>query len=121
MKKGLIAIFMAMVSMTAFAQRQDSNATPEQRAENQTKMMTESLKLTDDQQKQVYTLALARVNKMQELRAAGTQDRTQMRASMETFNTEINKILTPEQQEKYKADQAERRGNGGGRGGQRNR
>jgi len=120
MKKGLIAIIMAFVSFAAFAQRPDANATPEQRAEAQTKTMTESLKLTEDQQKQIYALNLDRGKKMEELRNSAGQDRSKMRESMEAFNTEVSKILTPEQQEKYKAMMEERRNNRGGGGAPRN-
>ena len=122
MRKSLLAILLAFVSFTTFAQR-GGNATPEQRAENQTKTLTENLKLSDDQQKKVYDLSLARAKKMQELRDAQNMDREQMRASMETFNTEISKILTVEQQEKYKTwleDRRNNRGGGGGGGGPRN-
>ena len=69
----------AFASITAFAQRPDANATPEQRAEAQTKTMTENLKLSDDQQKQVYALNLDRSKKMQELRDSQNQDRSKMR------------------------------------------
>ena len=122
MKKGLIAIMFAFASITAFAQRPDANATVEQRAEAQTKTMTESLKLTEDQQKQIYTLNLGRAKQMEEMRSAGTPDREKMRASMETFNAEVTKVLTPEQQETYKKMMEERRNRGGGQrgGGPRN-
>lgn len=113
MRKGLIALILTLISFATFAQRQDSETTPEQRAENQTKTMTERLDLSDEQQKQVYALNLARVQKMQEMRESQTRDRSQMRASMETFNTEIAKILTVEQQEKYKTMLEDRRNNGG--------
>ena len=114
MKKGLIALMLAFVSISAFAQRPDANATVEQRAENQTKMMMESLKLTEDQQKQIYALNLGRAKQMEEMRSGGSPDREKMRASMETFNTEVTKILTPEQQETYKKMMEERRNRGGG-------
>ena len=114
MRKGLIAMMLAFASITAFAQRPDNNMTAEQRAENQTKMMTESLKLSADQQKQIYPLNLDRAKKMEEMRNAQTQDRSKMRESMEAFNTELSKVLTPEQQEKYKTMMEERRNNRGG-------
>jgi protein CpxP len=119
MRKGLIAIMLAFASFTAFAQRPDTNRTPEQRAEAQTKNLTESLKLTEDQQKQVYALNLERGKQMMEMRNAGTPDREKMRESMEAYNVALTKILTPEQQESYKKIMAERRGQGGGGGGRR--
>lgn len=117
MRKLMLSLFLAFASVAAFAQRQDSDMTPEKRAEAQTKTMTERLGLSDEQQKQVYALSLARVQKMQELRDSQTQDRSQMRASMETFNNEVAKVLTVEQQEKYKTMLEDRRNNGGGGGG----
>ena len=121
MRKTMLAMIMALFSVAAFAQRQDSDVTPEKRAENQTKQMTEKLNLSEDQQKQVYNLTLARAQKVKELREAQTVDREQMRASMETYNNEVAKILTVEQQEKYKTmledrRSGDRRGGGGGGG-----
>lgn len=120
MKRGIIAMMMAFASITAFAQRDMAKMTPEARAENQTKSLTESLKLTEEQQKQVYTLNLTRAQKMEELRSAQQSDRSEMKESMEKFNTELNKVLTPEQQEKYKTAMEERRKNGGRSRGPRN-
>ena len=113
MKKGLIAILLAFASFSAFAQRPDNNMSVEKRAENQTKMMTDSLKLTADQQKQIYTLNLDRAKQMEEMRSSANADRSKMRESMATFNTEVTKVLTPEQQEKYKAMMEARRNRGG--------
>ncbi|WP_082213342.1 hypothetical protein [Dyadobacter psychrophilus] len=118
MKKTMLAMIMALFSIAAFAQRQDSDVTPEKRAENQTKQMTEKLNLSEDQQKQIYNLSLARAQKVKEMREAQTIDREQMRASMETFNNEVAKLLTVEQQEKYKTMLEDRRG-GDRRGGDR--
>jgi len=117
MKKGIIAIMLAFASISAFAQRDNAKMTAEARAENQTKSLTESLKLTEEQQKQVYALNLSRAQKMDEMRNSQDADRSKMRESMEAFNTELQKVLAPEQQEKYKAAMEERRKNGGmGRG-----
>lgn len=116
MRKGLFALVLAFVSMTAFAQRGggNGNATPEERAKRQTTMLTESLKLTEDQQKKVYDLNIARAKEMEALRDSQNQDRSKMRESMEKFNAELGKILTPEQQESYKKVLEERRSNRGG-------
>jgi Spy/CpxP family protein refolding chaperone len=117
MKRGIIAIMMVFASMTAFAQRDMAKMTPEARAENQTKTLTENLKLTEEQQKKVYNLNLSRAQKMEEMRKSKDADRTKMKESMEAYNTELSKVLTPEQQEKYKTAMKERRTDGGmGRG-----
>ena len=98
-------------SLTAFAQRGGGNMTPEARAENQTKMMVERLGLSEEQQKQVYSLNLTRFQKMQELREA--QNREGMRDVQEKFQQDMTALLTPEQQEKYKALAEEMRQSGG--------
>jgi len=117
MKRGIIAILMVFASMTAFAQRDMVKMTPEARAENQTRALTKNLNLTEEQQKQIYTLNLTRAQKMEEMRNSRDADRSKMKDSMEGYNKELSKVLTPEQQEKYKTTMEERRKNGGmGRG-----
>ena len=95
---------MVFASMTAFAQRDMAKMTPEARAENQTRALTKNLNLT-------------RAQKMEEMRNSRDADRSKMKDSMEGYNKELSKVLTPEQQEKYKTTMEERRKNGGmGRG-----
>ncbi|WP_439555706.1 hypothetical protein [Dyadobacter sp.] len=111
MKKIVFVFLLTFTTVAGFAQRQGGgNMTAEPRAENQTKTLTENLNLSEDQKKQVYNLSLARAQKVQELRNAQNADRTEMRASMENFNNELSKILTVEQQEKYKTMLEDRRG-----------
>lgn len=112
MKKLLIAAVLTFAGFTSFAQRPNDNRTPEQRAEAQTKSLTESLKLNEDQQKQIYTLNLERMKQMAEMRESGAPDREKMRASMEAYNTAVSKVLTPEQQEAYKKEMEQRRSSG---------
>jgi hypothetical protein len=85
MKKLLVILALFIVGTVSFAQRGGggNNATPEMRAEQQTKMMTEQLGLSDVQQKQIYTLNLDRAQKIQELREA--QNRDGMRALNDDF------------------------------------
>lgn len=116
MRKGLIALFLFLGSLTAFAQRPNDDRTPEQRAEMQTKSLTKNLNLSEEQQKKVYALNLERSKQMAEMRNSQDRDRDKMRASMETYNTELQKLLTPEQKESYKKMTEERRSRGG-RGG----
>ncbi|PWJ58463.1 hypothetical protein CLV98_104323 [Dyadobacter jejuensis] len=117
MKKGLMIIMLAMASMTAFAQRPNNSGTAEERAEAQTKRMTESLKLSEDQQKQVYALTLDRMQSMEEMRKSQSMDRDKMKASNEAYQAKMNEILTPEQQEQLKTMNSDRQGQGGGRKG----
>ncbi|HEV7380705.1 MAG TPA: hypothetical protein VGN64_12985 [Dyadobacter sp.] len=109
MKKVLIAFVLTLAGFTSFAQRPNDNRTPEQRAEAQTKSLTESLKLSEEQQKQIYTLNLDRTKQMAEIRASGNPDREKMRASMDDYNVAVNKVLTAEQQEVYKKEMEQRR------------
>lgn len=112
MKKGILAMLLAFATMSAFAQRQGSGGTPEERAKMQTTSLTESLKLTEAQQKQVYTLNLERATKMKEMRDAQNQDREAMKTSMQAYETALEKVLTPEQLKQHQANIAERRKNG---------
>ncbi|WP_025762051.1 DUF4890 domain-containing protein [Dyadobacter tibetensis] len=117
MKKVLMMVLL-FASTTAFAQRPNQGGTPEQQAEKQTARLTESLKLSEEQKKQVYDLNLKRMTTMSEMRKAENMDRSKMKESNEVFNAELAKILSPEQQEKLKAMESERKGQGqGGRQG----
>tara|TARA_R110002124_G_scaffold153871_6_gene320896 strand:+ start:179 stop:556 length:378 start_codon:yes stop_codon:yes gene_type:complete len=116
MKKVVMLMMLAFASLTVFAQR-NNDATPEERADRQTKQLTKSLALTEDQEKKVYALNLDRMKEMEEMRKSQSTDREKMKASQDKYQAEVGKILTAEQMEKYKATMTERRG-GGGQGGQ---
>ena len=115
----MIMLGLLVLGTASYAQRgggNGGNATPEVRAERQTKTMTEKLGLSEDQQKKVYTLQLARAQKMQELREA--QNRDGMKTANEDFQKNLAAILTPEQAKKYEEMEAEmraQRGQGGPR------
>lgn len=115
---------LMLLGTAAFAQRGGSDVTPEKRAERQTKMMTEKLALSADQQKQVYALQLTRTQKMQEMRASQDKSadaRDRMKSANDDFQKSMDGILTADQKTKYDTMQAEmregRRG-GGQQGGQ---
>lgn len=111
MKKSIVTLALVVISLTAFAQR---GGTPEERAENQTKRMTKSLGLSEEQQKKVLALNVAQAKSREENNNA---DREKMKAAREAYQKELATILTPEQLEKLKAQQEEmRRNRGGGRG-----
>lgn len=118
MRKLMIMLGLLVLGTASYAQqRGGGNATPEVRAERQTKMMTEKLALSEDQQKKVYTLQLARGQKMEELREAKNRDG--MKTANEDFEKNLAAILTPDQAKKYEAMQAEARAQRGQGGGQR--
>lgn len=115
----MIMLGLLVLGTASYAQRgggNGGNATPEVQAERQTKMMTEKLGLSEDQQKKVYTLQLARGQKMQELREAKNRDG--MKTANEDFEKDLAVILTPDQTKKYEAMQAQAQSGQGG-GGQR--
>jgi periplasmic protein CpxP/Spy len=102
-------------------------ASPEERAERQTKMMTEQLSLTADQTAKVKPIILARINEQSTLREKmqGGGDREAMmgefRKLNEKYNTQLKAVLTAEQYTKYEANQGQMRGGGQRRGPRGNR
>ena len=117
--KNVMMMGLMLLGTAAFAQRGGGNATPEKRAEHQTKMMAEKLDLSADQQKQVYALQLTRTQKMQEMREAQDQSRDarqRMKSANDDFKQSMETILTADQKTKYEAMQTEmgegRRGGG---------
>lgn len=99
MKKKIFAAAMALCLMagtSAFAQQQKTapqtkeRPTVEQMAQRQTERMTERLKLTDAQAKQVYEINLAQIKQMQ-------AQREQMRAARNAEAEKMKSILTTEQ------------------------
>lgn len=99
MKKQIFAAAMALCLMagtSAFAQDQKKAPMPkerptaEQMAQRQTERMTEQLKLTDAQAKQVYEINIQGIKQMQALRE-------QMRAARTAEAEKMKSILTTEQ------------------------
>jgi hypothetical protein len=99
---------------------------PKQRAEAQTKLMTDSLALSDAQSAKVGEINMKYAQKMQEARANNPEgDWEAMRATMQTMRTEQDKelqtVLTQEQWQRWtqirEAMRAQRGGPGGGQPG----
>ena len=93
---------------------------PEERA----KQLQTQLKLTDDQTAKITTIYKAQAVKLDSIRTAANGDRDAMRAGMmplmQSTNTQIKAILTPDQATAYQKMQDERRARmqqGGGGGG----
>lgn len=97
-------------------------ASPEERAERQTQMLTEQLSLTADQTAKVKPIILARINEQSTLRQKMQEsgDRQAMmgefRKLNEKYNAQLKAVLTAEQYTKYEANQAQMRGGGQRRG-----
>ena len=109
MKQVLIGALM-LTSM-AFAQKREGQQpmNAEDRVEKMTERMSAELQLSDDQKKQVKEL----LAKQSEARKADMEERrAKMREKMEerkAFKAEMDKILTPEQKEKWEAIKKENR------------
>ncbi len=126
--KFAIAIFLALLVTTSYSQQRQSMS-PEDRAEAETKWMTEELNLDNKTVKKVDKINLKYSKefqaKMQEVRQTG--DRSLVREAMMELNKEKNKELEPVLgEEKYKLylkkmnermEQRRQGRNGGGQGG----
>lgn len=93
--------------------------TPEEQAGRQAAHMQKKLGLSDDQKSKIEAFALTRIKANEELRgkARAAKDENekkgygkQMKANMETFDKDVNGVLTPEQQTKWKEMKEERKG-----------
>ena len=100
------------------------NADPEQRATQQTALMTEKLALSDAQALKVKEINLKYANQMKDAREKANGDRDAMRAAMapirEAQDKEMQTVLTEEQWAqwtKFREEQRGNRGNFGGPGG----
>ena len=106
-----ITLLISTITLTAFGQEHQRNRKPrsaEEIAKMRTDQLTESLGLTDEQQKEVYALNLERAEKMKTAREDRTASGAKMREEMKADRERLNKILTEEQREKLKKQQADR-------------
>ena len=117
MKMNLLAILL-MMSVSLFAQSNDSTEmarrTPEERAKMQTARLTKELTLTADQSPKVQAIVLDRIQKTDQLRAQKSGDRrqnfTQIKAINDDYNTKMKALLTADQYTKFQAMQQDNRG-----------
>lgn len=86
--------------------------TPEQHAQMITDRIDKVVTLSAEQKKSMYDVNLKTIQQMdkmkQDMRTNHTADRSGMIAVMQTREAEIQKILTPEQYEKYKSTMGQR-------------
>lgn len=117
MKKQIFAAVTALCLMagtSVFAQKQNRAPMPkerptvEQMAQRMTERMTDQLKLTDAQAKQVYEINLGQIKQMQ-------AQREQMRAARAAEAEKMKSILTTEQFVKWSQMQGPRPGEHHGR------
>ncbi|MFN8355724.1 MAG: DUF4890 domain-containing protein [Spirosomataceae bacterium] len=113
MKKQLFAVVM-VVAVLAFGNAFAQKGTPEQRAERMTQRMKTDLGLTDAQAAQIGPLNLEKVKKQEEWKSQiQTGDKKGIhrdrKAFLDSFETRLKVILTPEQFTKYSQQQEERK------------
>ncbi len=133
MKKIILSLIVAMISITSFAQQpggQRREFKPEEMAKRRADNVKESAKINDEQYKKVYDLFLKQAKDQQAKMKEGQQgnnrqrfNREEMQKQQDATNKELKAILTPEQYKAYDKAQKERRqrfgqrGRGGDRGG----
>lgn len=130
MKKLILSLMVAMVSLTSFAQfgggGQRREMKPEDQATRRADQIKEAAKISDEQYKKVYDLYLkqaqeqqARMKEAQEKGERPQFNREDMQKQQEATNAALKEILTEEQFAAYEKAQQERRqrmGQGGGFG-----
>jgi Spy/CpxP family protein refolding chaperone len=116
----LTMLFTVLSMVVALAQGQrGGNASPEERATRMTDRLKTSLKLTDEQAVKVHAVYLQMSKDMAAARESGEDMRTSMQTIMAKQDTELQKILTPEQYKTYqdgRKQQTQTRFNGSGGG-----
>jgi len=129
--KKLMMICALLFSVITYANAQQGGGrmggTPEERAKRNTEVLTEKLKLSDDQKAKVLAIYTDQNAAMAKAREEAGGDRSAIREKMGKMmaetSTKIEAVLTDEQKPVFKAYQEERRkqmearqnGNGGGR------
>jgi periplasmic protein CpxP/Spy len=124
----LAVVLLAISSFNSYAQGKleelMEQTTPQERAEMQTKNMTEMLSLTEDQKEKVGTVNLRYAERMQSVHNSGQgrlQRLRQMKAISGEKDLELKKIFTPAQYEKYSRHKEEMKENMRAKAKERNR
>lgn len=116
------ALVFALSITSIFAQGKKSTKTPEQRATEQSTRLAKRLKLSTDQQKQVYDLSLVQHQQIDQERVV--KDKGQHAKVMQIrkdFDTKVEGVLTADQKTKFVAmrakqvDKAKAKGKGKGK------
>ena len=97
-----LAVLILAISNTLAQENRVTEMTPEQRAEIRMQRYNNDLKLSNEQKTQLIELFI----KQEKVRGANTEEQKAFRQNLET---EINKILTLEQQSTLKQLREERR------------
>jgi Spy/CpxP family protein refolding chaperone len=114
-----IALLLALLPLGAWAQPGSGRPPmdPAAMAARQTQMMSDSLGLSEEQKSQVEEINLRYANKMGEIRQTYAGDMENMRLEMMVLrdekDAELKKVLSKDQQKKWRAIQMRMRGPGG--------
>jgi cell division protein FtsX len=110
MKKQTILVLFALIitvtllSQTSFGQEKFKK-TPEERAQNRTEKLTKNLGLSDEQQKQVYSILYSHAAQVDVLRSNQDMSKEARKDQMKNLRKELNASLTgifnSEQNEKW--------------------
>ncbi|RQP17294.1 MAG: hypothetical protein EAS52_09165 [Parapedobacter sp.] len=106
-----ITLLISAMAFTALGQEHRAPRQPksaEEIAKMRTDELTESLGLSKEQQKEVYALNLERAEKIKAAREDRTARGAKMREEMKADRERLNQILTEEQREILKQQQADR-------------
>ncbi|GGC28704.1 hypothetical protein GCM10011386_20900 [Parapedobacter defluvii] len=106
-----ITLLISAMAFTALGQEHRAPRQPksaEEIAKIRTDELTESLGLSKEQQKEVYALNLERAEKIKAAREDRTARGAKMREEMKADRERLNQILTEEQREILKQQQADR-------------
>ena len=116
LKIGMITLIMIIGNMV-WAQNQQSSQTAEVRATERSNKLKENLGLSADQQKSVYNFCLQRAQQEDADRAKNQGNKDAMRSARkqneQNFETNLYKVLTPDQKTKFEQMKQQRMGKGG--------
>lgn len=113
--RSIVAVILISITSTALAQRppQMTEKSAEEKAKFNTERMTERLQLSEAQQSEVYLLQLEMqesIEKVHSEESTSKQKRLEIAALHENMKTDLQKVLTPEQQTQLQEHASSARG-----------
>ncbi|NBV13667.1 MAG: hypothetical protein EBS07_06330 [Sphingobacteriia bacterium] len=112
MKKSILSVVFLGITLLGMSQIETQSkpqGTPQERAKKMTQRMKVDLKLTDVQEKQVLDINLKQAEGLEKLRIAQEEIKKERKTVIEEREKSLSTILTPEQFEKLKTLQQERK------------
>ncbi len=102
MKRIILFVTVLAFATLTYAQKPANQATPEQRATQITKKMTQELGLNATQEAKVKEISLAAAKRNDAIKQQQKDVKTQLKESETTRDADLQKVLTTEQFAKYK-------------------